>query len=142
MIQELSPLNAKQLLPLMADLGYPNQELINLSQRIETFLSFENSFLFGYFQDEHLVGFGSLSMIPLIHEDGYLWRVSALVVRSNKQGNGIGKKLMFHMEQVAKIHNCIRVELTSSGHRESKAYEFYQKIGYEKFDGVRFIKSL
>lgn len=142
MIQNLKSDYSEMLIPLLTDLGYPNQEPLNLKNRIQTFLSNEKSFLYGYFEEGKLLGFGSLSMFPLIHEDGYLGRVSALAVKENSRGKGIGKRLMDYMERIASSYGCKRIELTSGVHRESNAHEFYIRIGYEKYAGARFVKSL
>jgi GNAT superfamily N-acetyltransferase len=142
MIRALEAKHATHLIPLLIDLGYPDQDVVGLEIRIRTFLSNSNVFLFGFFENEILVGFGSLSMIPLIHEDGYLGRVSALAVKKEVQGKGIGRLLMSHMEQVAVSHKCARMELTSGAHRESQAHRFYSKIGYQKYAGARFVKPL
>jgi GNAT superfamily N-acetyltransferase len=142
MIRNLDTSHAAQLIPLLIDLGYPNQDVVSLANRIQIFVSQSRSFIYGFYEQETLVAFGSLSLIPLIHEDGYLGRVSALAVKENAQGKGIGRQLMLYMERVAVSHNCTRMELTSGAHRESQAHIFYTKIGYQKYSGARFVKSL
>ena len=142
MIRDLNADCAAGLIPLLIDLGYPHQEVENLTARIQSFLSTGHSFLYGFFESETLVGFGSLTLIPLIHEDGYLGRVSALAVKRDVQGQGIGKQLMAYMEEVAASNNCVRMELTSGAHRAEQAHKFYSKIGYQKYTGARFVKTL
>lgn len=142
MIQNLDPSASAAIIPLLVDLGYPNQNAATLHQRVELFLSNSNSWIYGYIDHDELVGFGSLSLIPLIHEDGYLARVSALAVKKSHQSKGIGKQLMYHMENVCRLKGCLRVELTSGAHRESTAHQFYLRIGYAKYDGSRFVKNL
>jgi len=142
MIKNLDPSSATALIPLLIDLGYPNQDAATLQLRIEHFLSNSNSWLYGYIDNEELIGFGSLSFIPLIHEDGYLARVSALAIKAPFQGQGVGKRLMSHMESICQAKGCYRIELTSGAHRESTAHQFYRRIGYEKSDGARFVKTL
>ncbi len=142
MIQNLDSSASTALIPLLVDLGYPDQDVETLRRRIENFLSNSNCWLYGFFDDDKLVGFGSLSFIPLIHEDGYLGRVSALAVQKSCQGTGVGKQLMSHMESVCRAKGCSRVEVTSGAHRESTAHRFYLRIGYDKSSGARFVKTL
>lgn len=142
MIKNLDASCSNSLIPLLVDLGYPDQEADALHRRIQDFLSNSNSWLYGYFDNEGLAGFGALSFIPLIHEDGYLARVSALAVKKSSQGSGVGKKLMSHMENICRAKGCFRVELTSGAHRESTAHQFYLRIGFEKSSSARFVKTL
>ncbi|MGZ5279638.1 MAG: GNAT family N-acetyltransferase [Pseudobdellovibrionaceae bacterium] len=142
MIKNLDPSSSIALIPLLVDLGYPNQDAETLHRRIEHFLSNSNSWIYGYIDNDELIGFGSLSFIPLIHEDGYLARVSALAVKKSCQSKGIGKRLMSHMESICRAKDCSRIELTSGAHRESIAHRFYLRIGYEKSGGARFVKTL
>lgn len=142
MIKNLDSSSSVALIPLLVDLGYPNQEAEVLKMRIENFLSNSNSWIYGYIDNDELVGFGTLSFIPFIHEDGYLARISSLAVRKSYQGKGIGKQLMNHMEEICRAKSCSRIELTSGSHRESTAHQFYIRIGYEKSGSTRFVKGL
>jgi len=140
-IKKLDPSASIALIPLLVDLGYPHQDAETLQRRIVLFLSNSNSWLYGYIDNEELIGFGALSFIPLIHEDGYLARVSALAVKKSYQGQGVGKQLMNHMESICLAKGCSRIELTSGAHRESTAHQFYLRIGYEKSTSARFVKT-
>jgi len=141
MIRKLDASFANELVPLLSDLGYPDQTNEKVSDRINVFLSNSNSWIFGVFADNQLAGFASLSLIPLIHEDGYLGRISALSIKKKFQGAGLGRKLITHLEDYAFSMNCSRIEITSSSKRTSDAHVFYERVGYRKYDGARFLKS-
>lgn len=142
MIKTLDSSYSISLIPLLVDLGYPDQEPEALNKRIINFLSNSHSWLFGYFTDDELVGFASVSFLPLVHEDGYLGRVSALAVRRDFQRTGVGKKLMKYVEEFCLTRSCLRLELTSGAHRESTAHKFYNRLGYQRYSGARFVKAL
>lgn len=142
MIKNLYSTSSTALIPLLLDLGYPNQDDESIRRRIEHFLSNSNSWLYGYFDNNELIGFGSLSFIPLIHEDGNLARISALAVKKTSQSKGVGRKLINHIEEFCRAKGCLRLELTSGAHRETTAHQFYLKVGYEKSTGARFVKKL
>ncbi len=141
MIRQLDASFANELVPLLSDLGYPDQTTEKVANRINMFLANSNSWIFGVFADNQLSGFASMSLIPLIHEDGYLARISALSIKKNFQGAGLGRKLIAHLEAYAFSMNCNRIEITSSPKRAADAHIFYEKVGYKKYDGARFLKS-
>ena len=81
-----------------------------------------------------------LHIIPMLHRDNDLGRITALVVSEEYRGQGIGKKLVAEVTSIARQAGCGRMEVTSGDHRP-KAHEFYEKLGY-KSDERRFISQL
>lgn len=142
MIRDLDSSYAAQLLPLLISLGYPDQNVVELTARMKAFLTHPGSWLFGLFEGDQLSGFSSLSLIPLIHENGYLGRISAISILRDRQGFGLGRLLVSHMEEHARQCGCVRMEVTSNSKRAADAHPFYLKMGYEKYSGARFVKSL
>ncbi len=140
MIREIDSTFSTQLVPLMEDLGYPGQTKEQIRRRVEKFLTHGSSKIFGLFEKEALIGFASLSLIPLIHEDGNLGRISAFAISKDHQGIGLGKKLISFVEEIAFSMNCIRIEITSGSQRSNGAHKFYSAIGYEQYSGSRFLK--
>ncbi len=55
-------------------------------------------------------------------------RVGAVFVKKEEQNSGIGKKLMAHVERVAKVRKIERLVLWAS----VNAVPFYEKLGYKR----------
>lgn len=85
-----------------------------------------------------LLGVVSAHALPLFHTTGQLVRLTALAVRADAQGRGVGRALMAAAEDWAWRAGARRVEVTSGDHR-SGAHAFYQALGYAP-DERRFIK--
>jgi GNAT superfamily N-acetyltransferase len=86
-----------------------------------------------------VIGLLCFSIIPLLHVSEGLGRISALVVRSQFKGQGVGRRLVAEAEEFAWNNGCARIEITSGDHR-SDAHAFYEAIGYFQ-DCRRFIKK-
>jgi GNAT superfamily N-acetyltransferase len=78
-----------------------------------------------------VVGFCSLSVKRNLWLQDFLGNVDEMVVDENYRGQGIGKKLMQRITEIAIENNCKQLELESSFHRE-KAHAFYEELGFEK----------
>ena len=81
--------------------------------------------------NENLVGFCSLTIKNNLWLSANLGNVDELVVDSEYRKQGIGKLLMNEIEEIARNHNCKRLELDSAFHR-TIAHDFYARIGFEK----------
>ena len=64
-----------------------------------------------------------------------------LIVDMNYRRRGIARSLCLKMEDIAKLHNCGNVELTSANYR-TDAHELYKSIGYTVKKTSVFIKEL
>jgi predicted N-acetyltransferase YhbS len=93
-------------------------------------------------EDENrVIGVISFHAIPLLHAAGNLGRITALVVNTTHQRAGIGAKLVQAVEEFARDAGCVRMEVTSSEHRQG-AHTFYKKAGYALSTHGRFIREL
>ncbi|MGA2350468.1 MAG: GNAT family N-acetyltransferase [Terracidiphilus sp.] len=81
-------------------------------------------------EDEHVIGFCSLTIRNNLWQAGYLAHIDELVVSQQKRGLGIGSALLGSTIAVAKEAGCSRVELDSAFHR-SEAHKFYERQGFE-----------
>lgn len=85
-----------------------------------------------------VAGVLSFHVMPLFHVAGNLGRITSLVVSSQWQRHGVGRKLVQAAEDFAWSQGCLRIEVTSGDQRED-AHKFYQNLGYQ-LDERRFIK--
>ena len=159
-IQTVRPDHADAIVQLLAELGYPGQDVSQVLQRISKFkddlnshnivivkndINSNNAALsahrFASMNSCEVVGLASFYITPLFHTDGNLGRITALVVAEMYRGLGLGKLLIHYLEGFALRHDCARMELTSSQERVN-AHQFYLNSGFKSYDGKRFIKDL
>lgn len=85
-----------------------------------------------------VLGVASVHVLPMFHAPGNVARLTALAVRREAQGLGVGRALVAAAEAFAWDVDCRRVEVTSGDHRPG-AHAFYRALGYAE-DERRFIK--
>lgn len=122
---------------LLSVLGYPSP-VEDVERRIIDCESSVHTVVFVAEFDSRVVGVLSFHCIPLFHAEGYLGRITSLIVAPNYRQRGAGRLLVFAAEQFAWSHKCSRVEVTSGDHRPD-AHTFYEHLGYQ-LDCRRFIK--
>ena len=114
----------KQLWPNL-DLNYDNLQSVYrkalMSDKQKLIVALINS---------KTVGFCSLTIKNNLWQAGNLGHIDEVVVNKKNRGQGIGKKLMDKITEIAIKENCKRIELDSAFHRK-EAHGFYKKIGYE-----------
>lgn len=91
-------------------------------------------------KESRIVGVLSLHIMPLLHKQGDLCRVSALIVAEGYRRQYIGRRLMEMAEAYAKANDCFRIEVTSGDHRND-AHQFYDHLGYREVSR-RFVKDI
>jgi predicted N-acetyltransferase YhbS len=129
--------DASSVAELLTALGYPSSAA-QVERRIAESLTSTDTAVFVAESGECAVGLLSFHCIPLFHADGFLGRITSLIVAPKYRERGIGRLLVATAEDFARTHNCIRVEVTSGDHRPD-AHIFYERLGY-KVDCRRFIK--
>ena len=91
-------------------------------------------------RDGHLCGLLCLDLMYYLPLGARTCRITALVVATSHQGEGIGRDLLQAAESWARQAGSARIEVTSAAHRE-QAHGFYRACGYS--DGsMRFVKRL
>jgi GNAT superfamily N-acetyltransferase len=118
---------------LLTELGYP-ATVEQVRQRLAIHHPPETIVLVAAIR-ERLVGLASFHRIVLIHMDGFLGRVTSLVVTERERGRGIGRRLLAAVEEYAWSNGCLRIEITSGDHRPD-THRFYERVGY-KLDSRR-----
>jgi GNAT superfamily N-acetyltransferase len=138
-IRHFRPPDADQLAVLCGQLGYAAKTL-----RIRVFAKrrFKGAALLVASDGKQLVGFVGVAVIPMIHDQNLLGRMTALVVREGVRGKGVGKKLVAAAETFARRQGCSRMEVTSGQRPEREvAHRFYEGQGY-KDRPRRFVKAI
>jgi ribosomal protein S18 acetylase RimI-like enzyme len=125
--------------PLMAELGYP-VEAGALAGRFAALSRSPDDVVFVAQQDDgKLAGLIACHSFEMLHRPGRLGRITALVVAEAFRGRGIGRQLLSAAEDHLRAHGCIKLEVTSAGHRDG-AHAFYESQGYAE-QRVRFVKD-
>lgn len=123
---------------LLKELGY-QIPANSLALQLQHYSQPESMALVAYYpENETIVGLASGHVIPLLHQTGFLGRITAMVVSENSHGKGAGRKLVEALEIWFLKNQCLRYEVTSGEYRNS-AHLFYEKMGY-KPDEKRFVK--
>jgi N-acetylglutamate synthase-like GNAT family acetyltransferase len=65
--------------------------------------------------------------------------VENVIVAERYRGTGIGRRLMDHLEGVAREHHCTKLMLLSASHRHS-AHRFFEALGFEGDKKTGFVK--
>lgn len=93
--------------------------------------------LVGAFEDDNLVGVLGLREVHTFARGKHL-HVDDLVVSANARGQGTGKRLIEHAEQLARSRGMRQVFLDS----RAGAMGFYERRGYRRHDSVLVKKTL
>jgi GNAT superfamily N-acetyltransferase len=123
---------------LLLALGYPSPSA-EITRRIADANASADTAVFVAESAKHVVGVVSIHCLPLFHANGFLGRITSLVVSPESRQRGVGRLLVTAAEEFARKHGCARVELTS-GDRRPDAHTFYESLGYRR-TSQRFIKD-
>ena len=129
---------------LLQELGYamaPEQ----ISEKIVTFARKQGHHAFVAEIDGNMVGFASLHVMEWFHKPECVARLSAIVVKKESRGCGIGRALMQFAEEKAVEAGCTMMEVSSGLHRRAEGtYKFYASLGYldAKEQSTYFRKNL
>lgn len=87
-----------------------------------------------------IIGFCSLTIKHNLWQQALLGYLDEMVVEESYRGQGIGKKLVNRISEIALQQGCKCLELESSFPRE-KAHAFYEQLGFKK-RAYHFSKTL
>lgn len=131
--------DSEALAVLLGELGYPKTDAF-AHGKLKQLSKKKGNRVFVVVDEGRVVGFASCHIMPLIHEDNDLCRVTALIVAQDCRRGNIGRRLMRAVEEYARKSGCGRIEITSGQHRHD-AHCFYERIGYREVSR-RFLKVL
>ena len=104
--------------------------LRSVPERIEQIKKDLNNFLFVYEESGIVRGtiFATLCLDSMYQFKPYAV-VENIIVNTAFRGNGIGKRLLEHVEQMCILKGCTKIMLLSSASR-IEAHEFFEKNGF------------
>lgn len=81
--------------------------------------------------DGQLVGTADLLVVPNLTHRCEPWAiVENVIVASTARRTGVGRALMEHLIELARMAGCCKLQLLSGKHR-AEAHEFYRSMGLE-----------
>jgi predicted N-acetyltransferase YhbS len=131
--------DAEDIAGLLEQLGYPTDSKA-VERRLNLAGSSRDDAVLVAEEEDRVVAFLSLHVIPYFTTGRRVGRVSALSVEESCRGQGIGREMMKAAEEQAKGMGCSAIEVTSANHRIG-AHAFYDRLGYPK-TSAKFFKPL
>jgi GNAT superfamily N-acetyltransferase len=138
-IRDAKETDAEAVASLLGELGYANESRFAL-ERIKEFGARESSQVLVADKEGIVNGVICFDVQPLFHQEGSIGCIMALCVSAAARGQGIGRALVEHIEEIARTMGCIKIAV-ASGVRREDAHRFYQDLGYEE-NTKRFVKQL
>jgi GNAT superfamily N-acetyltransferase len=138
-IRNAEPRDDEQIAGLLGELGYPHTPGF-VQEKVARIAASDDDILFVAETMGIVIGAAHLHIAEMIHEEGRLGRIMALIVTNKYRWMGVGKKLIAVAEKTARDKGCSKMEVTSAMRREP-AKRFYEGLGYEE-KRRRFLKDL
>lgn len=88
-----------------------------------------------------LVGHVTLRIIPEFWLKGKMGMIDDVVIDQNYRGQGLAKKMMKELEQIAKKKKVKTLILYTETHRP-EAIKLYERLKYQKLDKIWYKKEL
>jgi GNAT superfamily N-acetyltransferase len=142
-VRHPEPDDATQVAALLAELGYPDNQVADVQRRLALWAGEIASRALVAEHHGQLVGIVAVTAIPYLERDGRWGRIVALVVSSACRGQGIGRQLVQAAETAASELGCVAMEVTSA-RRRTDSHPFYQNLGYQDWGdrSARYLKDL
>lgn len=143
LIREARPDDAAELSLLLVELGYRENEVDGVRERVDAWSHERNHRLFVAELEGRLVGAAALACVPYFERAGSCGRLVALVVAADARRQGVARRLVDTAEAAARDSGCIVMEVTSARNRTA-SHAFYKSIGYEDWcdRSARYLKDL
>ncbi len=138
-IREAGNEDADALAILLSQLGYP-QDASFVVRKLEELSVRASAKVFAAEREGAVVGFLSFDSEPAFHLEGRIGTITAMCVLETMRAQGIGSKLIDHVEAFAIQSGCVRIAV-ASGIQRHETHQFYLSCGYEE-KTKRFVKDL
>lgn len=142
-IRHAHPEDAAQVAALLAELGYPDNQVADVRRRLASWAGETTSRALVAECRGQVQGIIAVTAIPYLEREGRWGRIVALVVSSACRGLGIGRQLVQAAENAASELGCVAMEVTSARSR-AESHPFYQNLGYQDWAdrSARYRKDL
>ena len=124
---------------LLSELGYAADEP-TVTARLTAFAGRTDHLVVVAEADGSLVGLGVAHVFDVIHTEGPVALITALVVGGSARGSGVGRAIVGRLEQFGLECGCKRILVNTANHR-GDAHAFYERLGFG-FTGRRYVKGL
>ena len=131
--------DTEDIAALLSQLGYPCDPN-EIPARLERLTRDPDVLVTVAEHEARVVGIITGHALHAIHKSEPVAMLTALVVLERARGLGIGRQLVAHVEEWARVRSARSISLTSAL-RRADAHDFYRKLGYEH-TGLRLAKSL
>jgi len=138
-LRSASAMDADDVAALLSEMGYPCTEA-EARDRIRLVTANDRQALVLARSGGRVCGLIALDFTYYLPLGTTTCRITALVVTSAAQGNGLGRQLLREAERRARFAGAARLELTSGSQRVD-AHAFYKACGFSH-GTLRFIKRL
>lgn len=131
--------DAPALARLLAELGYP-AEPAEMPGRLAMMCADGTAAAFVADGGDGAVGLVTVGQRMVLHSATPVCQLTALVVRRDVRGRGVGAALVGAAENWARERGAVRIVVTTALHR-AEAPLFYERLGYEH-TGRRYVHLL
>lgn len=138
-IRRAQPTDHIAIASLLVQLGYEATPAL-IQEKIRALLPSPVDCLLVAALEREVIGSISLHALALFHTEGFLGRITSLVVDERYRGRGVGHLLMADAERWFVSVGCVKLEVTSGKHRRD-AHRFYEQHGFAQ-DGLRLARGL
>jgi len=118
---------------------YLEMSLEGYSKQIAEMISLNDFKMVAAFLNDEIVGVCGYWSLRMLYCGRYL-QLSSFIVDEEKRGHGIGKKILSHIEKIAKKLNCEKIVLDSFTENK-KSHPLYFREGFH-IRGFHFMKDL
>ena len=140
-IRQAESADVAAVLSLYAQIDFNNDAVLSEAAAIKIFAEFSRYPSYRLFVAMHgtqVVGsYALLVMHNMAHGGMPSAVVEDVVVASAFQGRGIGRQMMRHAKEEAKIAGCYKLALSSNRKRHA-AHAFYESLGFDQH-GLSFV---
>lgn len=113
------------------ELGYADLDPARFAQRMTALLSDPQKVTLVAVQGGDVIGFLGLAADISYEIEGRFLRLTALAVREDRQGHGVGRRLVEAAEALARERGIVALWLHSN-RRRTGAHAFYERLGFVK----------
>jgi GNAT superfamily N-acetyltransferase len=142
-IREAGPGDAAEVAALLVELGYPDNDVEDVRSRLAAWSREAAGVVLVAEVDGRVVGTVAVAAILYLERGGRWGRIVALVVSSQRRGQGVGRRLVEAAEHAAVGFGCVAMEVTSTS-RRTESHPFYRRLGYADWcdRSARYLKNL